>query len=110
MAENAALAQMKWQKKKTVHLSKIYCSFLWAQIAFGIILFLLGATEPKTLIVLGACLNAMAMFVHTGLVAILNNWHLPKIFRPVLWRKILIGLIFVFFGIFSVVVLVDQLG
>jgi hypothetical protein len=110
MAENAALAQMKWKKKKTVHLSKIYFSFLWAQIAFGIILFLLGATEPKTLIVLGACLNAVAMFVHTGLVAILNNWHLPKVFRPVLWRKILIGLIFVFFGVFSVVVLVDQLG
>jgi len=110
MAENAALAQMKWQKKKTVHLSKIYFSFLWAQIAFGIILFLLGATEPKTLIVLGACLNAVAMFVHIGLVAILNNRHLPKVFRPVLWRKILIGLIFVFFGVFSVVVLVDQLG
>jgi hypothetical protein len=110
MAENAALAQMKWQKKKTVHLSKIYFSFLWAQIAFGIILFLLGATEPKTLIVLGACLNAVAMFVHIGLVAILNNRHLPKVFRPVLWRKILIGLIFVFFGIFSAVVLVDQLG
>ena len=110
MAENAAIAQMKRTGKKTVHLSKIYFSFLWAQIAFGIILFLLGATEPKTLIVLGACLNAAAMFVHIGLVSVLNRRALPKIFQPALWRKILLGLIFVFFGVFSVIVLVDQLA
>ncbi|HBR80581.1 MAG: hypothetical protein UW63_C0058G0014 [Candidatus Uhrbacteria bacterium GW2011_GWF2_44_350] len=109
MAENAAITQMKRSGKKTVHLSKIYFSFLWAQIAFGIILFLLGATEPKTLIVIGACLNAAAMFVHIGLVSVLNRRALPKIFQPALWRKILLGLIFIFFGVFSVVVLVDQI-
>lgn len=109
MAENTAIVQMKRGDKKTVHLSKIYFSFLWAQIAFGIILFLLGATEPKALIVLGACLNAVAMFVHVGLVSWLNRRALPKIFQPALWRKILLGIIFVFFGVFGVIVLIDQL-
>ncbi|MFA6131695.1 MAG: Nramp family divalent metal transporter [Patescibacteria group bacterium] len=108
MAENAAIAQMKRSGKKTIHLSKIYFIFVWSQIAFGIILFLLGATEPKTLIVLGACLNAVAMFVHIGLVSWLNRRELPKIFQPALWRKILLGIIFIFFGVFSVVVLLDQ--
>jgi len=109
MAENTAIAQMKRTGKKTVHLSKIYFSFLWAQIAFGIILFLLGATEPKALIVLGACINAAAMFVHIGLVSWLNRRELPKVFQPALWRKILLGFIFIFFGIFSLIVLADQL-
>ncbi|MFH1253240.1 MAG: Nramp family divalent metal transporter [Candidatus Uhrbacteria bacterium] len=108
MAENAAIAQMKMNGKKTVHLSKIYYSFVWTQIAFGILLFLLGLSEPKTLIILGACLNAVAMFVHIGLVSILNRKELPKIFQPRLWRKILLGIIFVFFGVFSVVVFIDQ--
>jgi len=110
MAENAAIAQMKRSGKKTIRLSKIYFSFLWAQITFGIILFLLGISEPKTLIILGACLNAAAMFVHIGLVSILNRKELPKIFQPRLWRKILLGIIFIFFGVFSVVVLLDQLA
>jgi hypothetical protein len=108
MAENLAIAQMKMNGKKTVHLSKIYYSFVWTQIAFGILLFLLGLSEPKTLIILGACLNAVAMFVHIGLVSILNRKELPKIFQPSLWRKILLGIIFVFFGVFSVVVFIDQ--
>ncbi len=109
MAENAAIMYTKNKKDTSVPLSKIYFIFLWAQIAFGIILFLLGATEPKTLLVLGAVINAVAMFVHIGLTSILNNRALPKFFRPRLWRKLLLGLIFIFFGFFSVIVLIDQL-
>lgn len=109
MAENAAIAYMAKKNKKTINLSKIYFSFLWAQITFGILLFLLGATEPKTLIILGACINAVAMFVHIGLVGILNRRALPKIFQPTFWRKILLSFIFIFFGVFSVIVLIDQL-
>jgi len=109
MAENAAISYTKKTKKATVPLSKIYFIFLWAQITFGIFLFLIGITEPKTLLILGACINALAMFVHIGLVSILNHKALPKFFRPRMWRKLLLGLIFIFFGFFSVVVLIDQL-
>ena len=109
MAENAAISYTKNKNKAKVPLSKIYFGFLWAQIAFGIILFLLGITEPKALLILGACINAVAMFVHVGLVSILNNKSLPKFYRPKLWRKILLGTIFLFFGFFSVIVLIDKL-
>ena len=109
MAENAALLIMKHKRTQTIALSKIYFSFLWAQIAFGILLFLLGISEPKTLIVLGACLNAVAMFVHVGLVQVLNHHALPKVFRPRVWRKILLAGIFLFFGVFSAIVFIDQL-
>ena len=109
MAENLAIKKLHGQKEGKINLSKIYYSFVWAQITFGIILFLFNIYEPKTLIVLGAVINAFAMFVHLALVSWLNHRSLPKVFRPGWLRKIIIGLIFIFFGIFSFVVLWDKI-
>jgi len=109
MAENAAVMQIKRSGKNTVRLSKLYFIFLWSQIAFGILVLLTGTSEPKSLIIIGACINAVAMFIHIGLVAVLNRRELPKVFQASLPRKILLGIIFIFFGIFSTVVLFDQL-
>ena len=110
MAENAAIIKLKNTPNKTINLSKIYYIFLWAQITFGIILFLFNFYEPKTLIVLGAVINAFAMFVHIALVSILNYKSLPKIFQPGIIRKIIITIIFLFFLIFSIIVLLEKLG
>ena len=109
MAENIAIKKLDGKKEGKINLSRIYYFFVWAQIAFGIILFLFNVYEPKTLIILGAVINAFAMFVHLALVSWLNQKALPKVFRPALWRKIIIGIIFIFFGIFSFVVLWDKL-
>lgn len=104
MAENFALRKLKGEEKGKINLSKIYYSFVWAQIIFGITLFLFNFYEPKTLIVLGAIINAFAMFIHLFLVFWLNHKVLPKVFRPSLWRKIIIGVVFLFFGVFSLFV------
>ena len=109
MAENYAIRKLDGKEMEKINLSKIYYSFVWAQIAFGIILFLFNFYEPKTLIVLGAVINAFAMFVHLGLVSWLNHKSLPKVFRPGVVRKIIIGIIFIFFGIFSFVVFSDKI-
>ena len=109
MSENFAIRKVHGKSEAKINLSKIYYSFVWAQIAFGIILFLFNVYEPKTLIILGAVINAFAMFVHLALVSWLNQKLLPKVFRPALWRKIIIGIIFVFFGVFSFIVLWDKL-
>ena len=105
MAENLAIRKLRGQEKRTINLSKIYYYFVWAQIVFGAVLFLFNIYEPKTLIVLGAVINAFAMFAHLALVFWLNHKSLPKVFRPNLMRKIIIGLIFIFFGLFSFIVL-----
>jgi len=110
MSENAAIIKLKKTPDKPINLSKIYYIFLWAQIIFGITLFLFNFYEPKTLIVLGAVINAFAMFVHIGLVTWLNKKNLPKIFQPGIIRKIIITIIFLFFGIFSIIVLLEKLG
>lgn len=109
MAENLAIKKLHGKKDGKINLSKIYYSFVWAQILFGILLFLFNIYEPKTLIILGAVINAFAMFVHIALVFWINNKILPKVFRPKLWRKIIIGIIFIFFGIFSTYVLYNYL-
>lgn len=108
MAENAAISYTKRTGKKKIPLSKIYFGFLWAQIAFGVALFLFGVTEPKALLILGACLNAIAMFVHIGLVSVLNYRSLPKCFQPGVLKRIALLSIFMFFGFFSGIVVIDQ--
>lgn len=110
MAENVAIARLRKRPRGEVNLSRIYAFFVWAQIAFGIVLFLCNIYEPKALIVAGAVLNAMAMFVHIGLVSWLNYKSLPKVFQPNLIRKIIIAGTFLFFGFFSVMVVWEKLS
>lgn len=110
MAENMAIIKLKNNPDGLVNLSAIYYFFIWAQIAFGIILFLLNIHEPKTLIIVGAVINAFAMFVHIGLVSWLNRKSLPKAFQPNFLRKIMILVIFLFFGFFSTIVFLEKIG
>ena len=109
MSENFAIRKLRRSGAKKIVLSHIYYGFVWAQIAFGVSLFLFNFYEPKTLIVLGAVINAFAMLVHIILVTILNKRSLEPIFRPVWWRKLIIYFIIAFFSIFSVIVLKTQL-
>ncbi|MBD3281635.1 hypothetical protein GF391_02705 [Candidatus Uhrbacteria bacterium] len=110
MAENFAEKKLGKNENAKINLSKIYYTFLWAQIAFGCTLFLLNIHEPKTLLVLGAVINAFAMFIHVALVSILNHKTLPKVFRPSIPRKIILLIIFTFFGFFSILVFGDKIG
>lgn len=97
MAENTALIARRHNTEKLIHLGKIYYIFVWSQVVFGIILFLLNFKEPRQLIVLGAVINAWAMIVHIALVFYLNHKELEKEFRPPLWRKLVLVIIFLIF-------------
>ncbi len=109
MAENAALKQMENKHIKKVHLSRIYSIFLWSQIVFGVILFLFDFKEPKQLIVLGAVINAWAMIIHIALVFYLNHKELEKEFRPAIWRKVVMVIIFTIFLSFGTVTIWSNL-
>lgn len=109
MAENLAIRYSKKRLSIKIPLAKMYAGFLWAQIAFGIVLFLLDITEPRLLIVLGAVLNAFAMFVHVGLVNWMNHSELPKEVQAAKWRKLVMTLIFLVFGVFSGYTIWDKL-
>ncbi len=109
MSENAAILKLKKSGDKKINLSKIYYIFVWAQITFGVILFLFNFYEPKSLIVLGAVINAFAMLVHVILVSILNRRSLAPVFQPARWRRFILYIIILVFAVFSAVVLKAQL-
>jgi len=109
MAENLALKKMVKDNSRKIKLSKIYYFFVWAQITFGSVLFWLDYYEPKSLIVAGAVVNAWAMIIHIALVYYLNQKNLPREFRPVWWRKLIIGIIFIFFLGFGFITLWSNL-
>ncbi len=95
MAENYLILKQKG------NLPKVYYSFLWTQIAFGIIIFLFNFGQPLLLLTISAVLNAIAMFVHIGLTLNLNIKELEKEIRPNLFRIVMIVIAFLFFGYFS---------
>lgn len=109
MAENFALWRLGDKPEGAVNLSKIYFTFLWAQIAFGVILFAFNISDPKLLLVAGAVINAVAMFVHVGLVNWMNHRELAQPFQAVWWRKGIMLMIFIFFGFFSALTAWDRL-
>lgn len=89
-----------WRGIHVAHVSKLYYSVLWIQIAFGILVILAGFTQPRDLITLGAVINAFSMFVYTGLILYLNNARLAAPLRPSTTRNLLLLATFIFLGIF----------
>lgn len=107
MSENLVISSPN--RFKIENLPKYFYSFLWIQILAGITIFALGFTEPLPLVVIGAVLNAFSMFVYTGLVLWMNMTSLDKNLRPSKQRIFTVGSSFVFYGTFSVVVILQQL-
>ncbi len=88
----------------SAHVGKTYFKVLWAQIIFGIIIFMLGFDQPLVLITLGAIFNAFSMFIYIGLLLWLNH-RLAKPLRPSILRTLVLALAFIFFGTFCGIVI-----
>lgn len=100
MSENLVILDQK--KFPVSKLPKFFYGFLWFQILAGVIIFSLGFTEPLALVIIGAVLNAISMFIYSGMVLALNLTHLPKLTRPGIIRIIAVGSAFLFYGGFSI--------
>jgi len=84
------------------NLPKYFYIFLWIQILAGVLIFSLGFTEPLGLVITGAVLNAISMFIYTGMLLMLNTSILQPELRPNLVRKLAIVSAFLFYGSFSI--------
>lgn len=100
MSENLVLTFSN--KFKINKIPKYFYSFLWLQILVGVAIFASGFTEPLNLVVIGAVLNAISMFIYSGLVLWLNMTSLEKPLRPSLFRRFAVGSAFAFYGAFSI--------
>ncbi|MEK7580974.1 MAG: Nramp family divalent metal transporter [Patescibacteria group bacterium] len=99
ISENVILARPT--KSGAGNIPKAYYFTLWAQVIFGISIFIIGFSDPRVLLTLSAVINAVAMFIHIGLTFLLNTKTLPTTLKPSLVRQAIIGIIFIFFGTFS---------
>ena len=99
IAENILL--LKYRHNQEVNASKMFYIVLWLELLFSVIFLYSGASEPRTILTLGAILNAAAMMVAFVLILILNR-QLPKIIRPSLGRQIMLVLATAFFMYFVI--------
>lgn len=90
--------------------TRLYFTVLWALVGFGVVVLAAGFDQPLRLIVVSASLNALVMFLYSGLLAWLG-W---RVFRPPLRpspaRFAALLAAFAFFGYFSVLTLLEQVA
>ena len=108
LAENTIITA--YPRLNESHLRKSYYVVLWMQIIAGIVIFLNGFTQPLQLLTLAAVMNAFAMFVHVGLVLMLNMTSLEKQIRPSVYRIFAMIIGFIFYGSFSIYTIVIEVG
>ncbi len=99
-AENLVIYDQ--DKFKITNMPKYFYKFLWVQLLIGSFIFALGFTEPLGLVVTGAILNAISMFIYSGMVLYTNLTLLPKALRPSPIRIIAVISAFLFYGSFSI--------
>jgi Mn2+/Fe2+ NRAMP family transporter len=88
--------------------SKLYFATVWLEIAFGSIILLSGVTQPIVLLVIASSLNGLVMFVYSCLLIQLNRGVLPREIGLKGGRLVAIGWAVLFYGGFSVILLIDQ--
>ena len=93
--------------RRTLNLSKTYYLILWLQILAGIVVFAVGFSNPIGLVVLGAVINAVAMFFHIALTYLLNKKLLPKKYQTSKIRKIILFAAWLVFGVLSIFAIVE---
>lgn len=86
ISENALL--LRFSPKDKVNLSLWFYVALWGQIILGMILLLVGFSEPRFLLTLSTLLNAAAMMVAFGIILFLNMKRLGRMYQPAIWRRV----------------------
>ncbi len=88
--------------------SRLYFITVWAMIAFGSAILLIGVDQPLLLLVIASALNGLVMFVYSMLLLKLNRGVLPREiglrgvrFAAIIWAV-------AFYGFFSVILVIDQ--
>ena len=90
--------------------SRLYFATVWAEIIFGSIILLSGVTQPLILLIIASSLNGLVMFVYSVLLIQLNRRTLPAEFRVGGVRLGALAWAVLFYGFFSVILLIDQFG
>lgn len=99
IAENILL--LKYRHDQEVNASKMFYVVLWVELLFSAFFLYSGVSEPRSILTLGAILNAAAMMVAFSLILLLNR-QLPKMIRPSFLRQFVLVLATAFFLYFVI--------
>jgi len=89
-------------------MTRVYFATLWMFVAFGVLVLALGMQRPLQLLVLSAALNAVVMFLYSGLLLYVNWTSFSPPLRPSWIRALALIGAFAFFGYFSIVTLIEE--
>jgi hypothetical protein len=90
--------------------SKIYAGLVWGLVGIGIVVLLIGFSQPLVLLVISAVVGGFMMFLYSGLLILVNRRILPA---PIRVRGVrLVALIWsiALFGTLSALTFRDQIG
>lgn len=82
--------------------SRLYFTFLWAEVALGTLILLCGFQEPRLLIIISAAFNGVVMFLYSLLLLYMNTKILPRSLAISPWRFLAIVWSCAFFGYFTI--------
>ena len=103
------IIKVNWMRESKISNRAIYFTILWVEIAFGIIIILSGIDKPLPLLIIGACLNGMVMFLYSMLLLWFNNKVIPRQLQMGKVRFIALVWASGFYGYFTIAVLGDQI-
>jgi len=90
--------------------SKMYAGLVWGLVLIGIVVLLLGFTQPIVLLVISAVVGGFMMFLYSGLLILINRKILPA---PIRVRGVRLGALvwaILLFGVLSVLTFRDQIA
>ncbi len=90
--------------------SKIYAGLVWGLVLIGIIVLLVGFTQPIVLLVISAVVGGFMMFLYSGLLILINRKILPE---PIRIRGARLGVLIwaiALFGVLSALTFRDQIA
>jgi hypothetical protein len=90
--------------------SKIYAGLVWGLVAIGIVVLLVGVSQPIVLLVISAVVGGFMMFLYSGLLILVNRKVLPAPIRVRGVRLVALVWSIALFGTLSVLTFRDQIG
>jgi len=99
---------LKTSYARNANESKLYFGLVWAIVAIGIIVLLIGFDQPLVLIVISAVVGGVMMFFYSGLLILINRKILAGELRIAGVRLGVMVWSIVLFGTLSVLVVIQQ--
>jgi hypothetical protein len=104
----ADVLKVNYLRRSSVTESRLYFALVWGLVVIGCAILLVGIDQPLLLLVISACVGGVMMFVYSILLLIMNRRSLPEPIRVRSYR--IAALVFgaCFFGVLSVITIIEQ--